>query len=129
MNATDQAVSIGRRRRRRHSAAFKAEAVVACQHPGVSIAAVAQARGLNANLLRRWVVEAERAGSMPVAARSTPSSAVLESTKSFVPVALTSSATESAIRIEVRRGSSTVSVQWPASAARECARLLRGLMR
>lgn len=129
MNTTDQGVSIGRRRRRRHSAAFKAEAVVACQQPGVSIAAVALARGLNANLLRRWVVEAERAGAVGVAARCTAPSVALESTKSFVPVALSSSPTQSAIRIEVRRGSSTVSVQWPASAARECALLLRELMR
>lgn len=129
MHTTDQAVSIGRRRRRRHSAAFKAEAVVACQQPGVSIAAAALARGLNANLLRRWVVEAERAGSMPVPARPTPPSAALDSTKSFVPVALTSSPTEGAIRIEVRRGSSTVSVQWPVTAARECGLLLRELMR
>jgi transposase-like protein len=129
VNTTEQAVGIGRRRRRRHSAAFKAEAVAACQQPGVSIAAAALARGLNANLLRRWVQEAERTGSVPVAARSTAPSVALESTKSFLPVALSSSPTEGAIRIEVRRGSSTVSVQWPASAARECALLLRELMR
>jgi transposase len=129
VNTTDQAVSIGRRRRRRHCAAFKAEAVVACQQPGVSIAAVALARGLNANLLRRWVVEAERAGAQAVAACCTAPSVALESTKSFVPVALSSSPTASVIRIEVRRGSNTVSVQWPASAARECALLLRELMR
>ena len=52
---------IKRRRRRRHSAEFKAEAVAACCQPGVSIAAVALSRSVNANLLRRWVVEAERA--------------------------------------------------------------------
>jgi transposase-like protein len=51
----------GRRRRRAHSAAFKAEAVAACRQPGMSIAAAAMARAINANLLRRWVVEAERA--------------------------------------------------------------------
>ncbi len=39
-----------------------------------------------------------------------------------MPLALSSGATETAIRIEERRGSSTVSVQWPASAASECAR-------
>ena len=46
-------------RRRRHSAAFKAEAVKACLHPGVSIAAVALHYRLNANLLRRWVADHE----------------------------------------------------------------------
>jgi transposase len=128
VNTTDEAVSIGRRRRRCHSTAFKAEAVAACRQPGVSIAAAALARGLNANLLRRWVVEAGRAGAMPVPAPSTSPSVALESTKSFLPVALSSSPTEGAIRIEVRRGSSTVKVQWPATAARECALLLRELM-
>ena len=50
----------GRRRRRYHSAQFKAESVAACRQPGVSIAAVALSRSLNANLLRNWVVAAER---------------------------------------------------------------------
>ena len=128
MDASDKALSIGRRRRRRHSAAFRAEAVAACQQPGVSMAAVALARGLNANLLRRWVLQAER-GTLLVPTRSTAPSASDESISSFVPVALSSTATEAVIRIELRRGSSTVSVQWPASAARECALLLRELMR
>lgn len=126
MNTSEQAVSIGRRRRRRHSAAFRAEAVAACQQPGVSVAAVALARGLNANLLRRWVLQAER-GTLLV---PTPSTApAVESTAGFVPVRISSTATGAAIRIEVRRGRNTVSVEWPASAARECALLLRELMK
>ena len=64
----DTTVTSGRRRRRRHSVFFKAEAVGACEQPGVSVAAVALARGLNANLLRRWVQEAER-GDAPIAIR------------------------------------------------------------
>jgi len=50
----------GRRHRRQHSAEFKAKVVAACRKPGVSIAAVALANGLNANLLRRWVVTEEQ---------------------------------------------------------------------
>jgi transposase len=49
----------GGRRRRRHSDEFKADAVAACTQPGMSMAAVAMAHGINANLLRRWVHEAE----------------------------------------------------------------------
>jgi transposase len=93
----------------------------------VSVAAVA-VRGLNANLLRRWVLQTER-GTLLVPTRSAAASALVESPSGFVPVALSSTATEAAIRIEVRRGSSTVSVEWPASAARECALLLGELMR
>lgn len=129
MDTCDQSVGVGRRRRRRRSGAFKAEAVAASRQPGVSIAAIALARGLNANLLRRWVSQAERTGRLPVPARPPTASAALEDTRSFVPVPLPSGATERTIRIEVRRGSTTLSVQWPASAARACARLLRELMR
>lgn len=127
MNTSEQAVSIGRRRRRRHSAEFRAEAVRACQQPGVSVAAIALARGLNANLLRRWVLRAER-GTLLVPSRSAPASASIENAGGFLPLRIPTSATE-AIRIEVRRGSSTVSVEWPTSAAHECALLLRELMR
>lgn len=132
MHTTEQAVAISRRRRRRHSAEFKAEAVAACQQPGVSIAAAALARGLNANLLRRWVIEAERAGSVAISTSSKVPSVRLENrqgSESFIPVSLPPRADEGLIRIEVRRGASTVCVQWPTSAAQECALLLRELMR
>jgi transposase-like protein len=72
VNTSEQAISMVRRRRRRHSAAFKADAVAACLQPGVSIAAVALSRGLNANLLRRWLVEAVRTGALPVRRESAP---------------------------------------------------------
>jgi transposase-like protein len=48
------------RTRRFHSTAFKAQAVAACSQPGVSLAAVALAYGINANLLRRWCVAQQR---------------------------------------------------------------------
>lgn len=48
-----------RRRRRRYSLEFRAAVIEACRRPGVSVAAVALANGLNANMLRRWVRESE----------------------------------------------------------------------
>lgn len=48
---------MGRRRRRRHTAEFKAAVIEECLKPGVSIAAVALAHSLNANMLRKWVIE------------------------------------------------------------------------
>jgi hypothetical protein len=45
-------------RRRRHSDEFKAQVVAECARPGVSMAAIALHYGINANLLRRWVVQA-----------------------------------------------------------------------
>ena len=41
--------------RRRHSREFKAEVVQACREPGASVAAIALARGVNANLVHRWL--------------------------------------------------------------------------
>lgn len=49
------AVKGDRRRRRRHTVEFKANLIAACSRPGVSIASVALANGINANLLRRWI--------------------------------------------------------------------------
>ena len=97
-----------------------------CQQPGVSIAAVALARGLNANLLRRWVNEAER-GDAPIAIR--PSKPCPVPADAFLPVSLPSGPSESPIRIELRSGAKRLSVQWPASQAQECALLLRALMK
>ena len=125
MNTHEQTVSMARRRRRRYSAEFKADAVAACQQPGISMASVALSRGLNANLLRRWVVEAEQTGSVRLSPRRVP----LESSSGFVPVPLASPPAEPAIRIELRSNSGVIIVQWPVSAASECAVLLRELTR
>ena len=81
----DTTVTTGRRRRRHHSVFFKAEAVGECQQPGVSIAAVALARGLNANLLRRWVNEAERGEAHPLRLRPAKPSQAPDLTGGFVP--------------------------------------------
>lgn len=121
-----------RQRRRRHSAQFKAEAVAACCQPGVSIAAVALARSLNANLLRRWIVQAEKAGAVTrvepgVKALAAPA---MEPER-FVPVTVTEkpATLEPRIRVEVRRGSTVLIVEWPPSAARECAQWLRKFLK
>ena len=114
----------GRRRRRRHSAQFKTDAVAACRKPGVSIAAAALERSINANLLRRWVIEAERAeaGSL-VPAMAAPA-------EKFVALPLpVQPADVTPIRIEVRRGAMTLSVQWPRSAMHECAIWLREVLK
>jgi transposase len=126
--STNQVISTGRRRRRHHSELFKAEAVGACQQEGVSIAAVALARGVNANLLRSWVRKAERSGS-PIAIQRTVADIANEQPGSFIPVPLPTPSTEAPIRIEVRRKGRSVSIEWPALAARECALLLKELMK
>ena len=110
-------------RSRRHSAAFKASVVAACK-PGVSIASVALANGLNANLLRRWVVEAESARPA-----LTPASRTMPVAPGFMPLPVESAAAAQEIRIEIQRGGCAVVVSWPVSAAAECSAWLRELLR
>jgi transposase len=126
--STNGVISTGRRRRRRHSELFKAEAVGACQQEGVSIAAVALARGVNASLLRRWVAAAEGSRA-PIAIQRTAPLIATETENGFVPVPMPAAPTEGTIRIKIRRRGSIVGIEWPASSARECAVLLKELMR
>jgi transposase len=100
--------------------------VAACLQPGVSIASVALARGLNANLLRRWIVDAEQ----EEAARPSVPRAITAPENSFValPLPLTPG-DRPPIQIEVRRGSLTLSVQWPSAALHECAIWLREVLK
>ena len=125
MHTISNEVGAGRRRRRAHSAEFKAQVVAACSAPGVSSAAVAMANGVNANLARRWVLDAERrsGGALVRAANSVVPTG-------FMPVQLPpAEAAPVDIRIEVRRGPTALSVSWPCAAASECAAWMRELLR
>ena len=54
MHIMDKPVVRTSRRRREHSAQFKRELVARSLDPGVSVAAIAMAAGINANLLFGW---------------------------------------------------------------------------
>ena len=88
---------MGRRRRRRHSAEFKGAVIEECMRPGVSIAAVALAHSLNANMLRKWVIDAEQAGARtlrpPAASQEAQAPA-----PTFIPLALTAPPVQGDIR-------------------------------
>lgn len=119
MNTIEEEVPLGRRRRRRYSVEFKAQAVAACQGPGVSLAAIALHYKLNANLLRRWVEQAERNDCVLVARSDVAAPA-------FVPLPLeTRNAPPAEIRIEVRRADQSITVSWPTSEAAQCVAWLR----
>jgi transposase len=118
-------VGAGRRRRRAHSAEFKEQVVAACRSPGVSIAAVAMANGVNANLARRWVVDVERrsGGALARAAGGAVPT-------TFVPLQLPPvEAAPVDIRIELRHGTTVINVSWPCAAASECAAWIRAVLR
>jgi transposase len=145
-----------RNRRRRHSDEFKAQAVQACMHPGVSIASVALARGLNANMLRRLVHDAEQsatsAGRVDVVAmrNGSPTRAVAAAVANgFVQLPMpvlpavgagcadTAAASTSehapneaaSIFVEIQRAETSIYITWPTSAAAPAAAWLRELLR
>jgi transposase len=113
-----------RRRRRRHSEEFKRQVVEACLQPGVSVAAIALANGLNANYVRQWV-RTHREEALP----GKPTSARLSAPPSaLVPVTVAAS-TPPEIRLEVRRGGTTVQMAWPLEAAASLGQCLRELLK
>ena len=66
---------ITRTARRQHDRSFKAELVEQCLVPGASVAAVALAGGINANLLFKW--RRDHLRSKRLSSAASPSSAVL----------------------------------------------------
>ena len=118
----------GRRRRRRHSEEFKARVVAQCRRPGVSIAGVALANGLNANLLRRWVVDSERGAVSGTAVKGRRKTSHTAET-AFLPVRVAADGgAHGDIRIALQGRALNVEVRWPLSGSDECARWLRALL-
>ncbi|WP_229517509.1 IS66-like element accessory protein TnpA [Paraburkholderia terrae] len=123
MNTIESESLPERRRRQRYSEEFKAKVVATCQGIGVSVAAVALEHRLNANLLRRWIDQAE--GRLPRRPLGRPPTTP-PSLPAFVPVALTTPSPQSSeIRIEIHRGDQSITVRWPTSEAAQCAAWLR----
>jgi transposase len=110
--------------RRRYSAQLKAQVLAECDVDGASVARVAMARGINANVVHRWRQQS-RASSAPKA------TAVLGAGE-FVPIAMAgmpAKTTPSDIRIELRRGTTAMSITWPIEASSACASWMRELLR
>lgn len=111
-------------KRRYYSPELKAQVVEQCRQDNASIAAVAMASGINANIVHRWLNEAKNA-------------ALLAQAKAFIPVTLEKLASAPApgdaavvapctdIRVDVRRGNSVITVSWPTAEATTCAAWLR----
>ena len=108
--------------RRRYSAAMKVQVVAECGRPGASVAKVAMAHGINANVVHRWL-QLAREGQLQVAVK----------TGEFIALPLAVPAvpavTPADIRVELRRGAVAMTVTWPASAAADFAVWTRELLR
>jgi len=77
---------------------------------------VALSHGINANVVHKW---RRLAGAAPLPAAP------------FIPVALPAPTCTSPadIRMELRRGATTMTISWPAAAAADCAAWMRELLR
>ena len=94
------------------------------------MASVAMANGVNANLVRRWVLESEgEVAGEPEGVVAVASMAAAQLPSSFVQVPLPSAGAMPDIRIELQRGPTKVVVTWPCTAASECAAWMRELLR
>lgn len=116
------------RRRGRYSNEFKRKVIAACRGPGVSTAAVALAFGLNANLLRRWVVESSQRSNSPKPKKAS-TLGLVRTNPAFLPVQFESAPiTQADIRIELQQGATTVRIQWPLGASSQCAAWLKEVL-
>ena len=113
--------------RRDHGQELKRTVLDECR-AGASVASVAMAHGLNANLVHKWRRLAQ--GKL-VAAVTPPPPA-----QTFIPLVIASPtarppacAEPRELRIELRRGAIVATVNWPMSATAECAGWLRELLR
>ena len=110
-------------RRRRYSEELKAQVMAECDAPDASVAKVAMAHGINANVVHRWR-QLAREGAH----------ATVTKPDEFVPVAIVapvSPAIQSRrdIEIDLRRGAVTMRVIWPSSASADFAAWTRELLR
>lgn len=106
--------------RRRYGAELKQQILTQCAEPGASVARIALSHGINANVVHKW--RRQTGGPLP-----------LLQAPAFVPVPLplppAAFAPAPDIRIELRRGATSVSVTWPLAAAEQCAVWMRELLK
>ena len=114
-------------KRRFYSLELKLQVVQTCAQPGASIAAVALQHGINANIVHRWIREHSQGtlviqpqAFVPVTLSTQPESVAAK------PVAV---AATPKIRMELRRGASSVTVMWPSELAGDCGAWLREWLR
>jgi transposase len=126
-------------KRRRYGAELKARVVAECDAPGASVAKVAMAHGINANIVHGWRKRGidERgapriessADARPIPAAFIPIALPAQPAISAISAASAASATSAEIRIELSRKGTAVTVSWPISAALECGAWLREVLR
>jgi transposase-like protein len=129
-----------RRTHRTYEPEFKASLVAACHKPGASIAALANANAMNANVLHRWLQEHARTGAHQLISLRTSKSTANPSTQALIaeraafialplipaaPQAQSAPTQAPSIRVEIQRANTTIIVNWPVQDGESCAHWLR----
>jgi transposase len=120
------------RKRQLYSRDFKSQVIAEARQPHVSIASVALSHGLNANLLRNWIKNADPTyiGKHRPDLQSINDRVSLGSSPAFLPVNFPSAqptpkSVGQCIEVEVQKGNTTVKVKWPLQASHSCLIWLR----
>ena len=112
--------------KRRHSVEFKARVVAACEARGASVAGVALAHGVNANLVRKWIIKKRRA-RVPTGAPGLLPVRIATATAPRVAVARNSGAMphDEAIEIDLAGARIRVRADFDTDTLRDVVRVLR----
>jgi len=111
--------------RRKYSDTKKAQVLAECSEAGASVAKVAMAHGINANVVHRW---------RQIARECAPGAAIQQAEFIALPLPATTAACPPAapqcdINIELQRGPLALRITWPSSAAAELDAWTRELLR
>lgn len=114
------------RERQRHSPQFKQQVVAACAEPGASVAGIALAHGLNANMLRKRI----REHSCNNQALVSPAFVALPmaSAKTRQLITDKSGVNTDSFCIYIPYQHQPVRIHWPVSQSVQCLALLRELL-
>jgi transposase len=102
-------------KRRRFSKAFKTRILEACHQPGASVAGVALANGLNANLVHRWRHLAKDQATVSPAPAD------------FMPIALSNHAPYASGEVVITLEVGSIKVHWPIAHIEQSIAWLRAL--
>lgn len=115
---------VPKKRRRRYSAAFKAQILAECDQPGASVAGVAIRHQLNPNMVQKWRLLARRGDQDDFLRLPSPGSSLAPA--AAPAVAASSLAT---VRMEVPTPSGQLIVHWPIDVLSDSVDWLRALTR
>ncbi len=118
-----------RPKRRFYSLQLKAQVTQECGRSGASVAGMALAHGINANIVHRWLRESARD---TLAAAAPAFVAVTLDEPAPAPAVLapdTKALAEPDIPVEVRRANASIVVKWPLAGGASCAAWLSQWLR